>query len=100
MLTWLRVLTGDATTLRMASTQTTSQPTAVRTTKLASTVSTSSSILIDRFTDILEVAAPNNKDKYITAAETYQIDVHASAMVSAEIRVDPDLYRFAQPRTY
>jgi hypothetical protein len=84
----------------MASAQTTSQPTAVRTTKLASTVSTSSSVLIDRFTDILEVAAPNNKDKYITAAETYQIDVHASAMVSTEIRVDTDLYRFAQPRTY
>lgn len=69
-------------TVRMASTQSTSQPTAVRTTKLASTVSSSSNILIDRFTDILEVAAPNNKDKYITAAETYQIDVHASAMVS------------------
>jgi len=67
--------------LRMTSAQSTSQPTAVRTTKLASTVSTSSTVLIDRFTDILEIAAPNNKDKYITAAETYQIDVHASAMV-------------------
>ena len=65
----------------MTSTQSTSQPTAARTTKLALTVSTSSTVLIDRFTDILEVAAPNNKDKYITAAETYQIDVHTSAMV-------------------
>ena len=65
----------------MASAQPPLQPTAVRTTKLTSTVSTSSNVLIERFTDILEIAAPNNKDKYITAAETYQIDVHASAMV-------------------
>jgi len=40
-------------------------------------------VLIERFSDILEVAAPNNKDKYITAAETYQIDVHTAAMVRA-----------------
>jgi hypothetical protein len=66
----------------MASTQATSHSTVVRTTKLASTVSSSSAALIDRFSDIIEIAAPNNKDKYITAAETYQIDVHASAMVS------------------
>lgn len=68
-----------------SSAQSTSQPTAVRTTKLASTVSASSTVLIERFTDILEIAAPNNKDKYITAAETYQIDVHASAMVFAPL---------------
>jgi hypothetical protein len=61
--------------------QSTSPSSVVRTTRLASIVATSSSVLIDRFSDILEIAAPNNKDKYITAAETYQIDVHASAMV-------------------
>ena len=67
----------------MATAHSTSQPSIARTTKLASAVSTSSTVLIDRFNDILEVAAPNNKDKYITAAETYQIDVHAAAMVHA-----------------
>jgi len=65
----------------MATTQSTSQPSIIRTTKLASAVSTSATVLVERFGDILEIAAPNNKDKYITAAETYQIDVHAAAMV-------------------
>jgi Surfeit locus protein 5 subunit 22 of Mediator complex len=67
----------------MASAQSTSQPTVVRSAKLASQVSVSANVLLDRFSDILEVAATNNKDKYITAAETYQIDVHASAIVRA-----------------
>jgi len=67
----------------MATAQSTAQqPTVVRTAKLASTVSSASTVFIDRFSDILEIAAPGNKDKYITAAETYQIDVHASAMVA------------------
>jgi hypothetical protein len=73
----------DRTVIAMATAQSTSQPSIARTTKLASVVSTSSTVLIERFTDILEVAAPNNKDKYITAAETYQIDVHTAAMVHA-----------------
>jgi hypothetical protein len=84
----------------MASTQSASQPTAVRTTKLASTVSSSSNVLIDRFTDILEIAAPNNKDKYITAAETYQIDVHAAAMVSSVFEWEADFGRCVQRKTY
>jgi len=57
------------------------QPTVVRTTKLAKTVAEASQTLIDRFTDILEIAGHGSKDKYITAAETYQIDIHATAMV-------------------
>jgi len=65
----------------MASSQGQSQPTAVRTTKLISTVASASNALIDRFSDILDIAGPNNKDKFVTAAETYQIDVHAAAMV-------------------
>jgi hypothetical protein len=65
----------------MASSQGQPPPTAVRTTKLISTVASASNALIDRFSDILEIAGPNKKDKYLTAAETYQIDVHAAAMV-------------------
>jgi len=67
--------------LPTAMAQSTPPASVLRTTKLASTVATSSSVLIDRFSDILEIAAPKDKDKYITSAETYQIDVHASAMV-------------------
>jgi hypothetical protein len=65
----------------MAAPQATTQSTLVRTAKLASTVSNASTTLIDRFTDILDIAGPGSKDKYLTAAETYQIDVHAAAMV-------------------
>jgi hypothetical protein len=68
----------------MATSQTTAQASAVRTTQLASTVSNASTVLIDRFSDILEIAALGNKDKYITAAEAYQIDVHAAAMVDVQ----------------
>ena len=67
----------------MTSAQSTSQPTILRSAKLATQVSISANTLLDRFSDILEVASTNNKDKYITAAETYQIDVHASAIVRA-----------------
>jgi hypothetical protein len=67
----------------MAAPQSTSQPTFLRTTKLTATVSNSATVLVDRFSDILEIAGPGNKDKYITAAETYQLDVHASAMVQS-----------------
>ena len=84
----------------MASTQGTSHSTVVRTTKLASTVSSSSTALIDRFADIIEIAAPNNKDKYITAAETYQIDVHASAMVSYPVCSDTNIYRSERQKIY
>ena len=53
----------------------------IRTTKLSSIVSSSATTLVDRFTDILDIVSSGNKDKYVTAAETYQIDVHTSAMV-------------------
>jgi hypothetical protein len=65
----------------MAAPQSTAQPTAARTAKLSAIVSNASTVLIDRFTDILDIAGPNSKDKYLTAAEAYQIDVHAAAMV-------------------
>jgi hypothetical protein len=65
----------------MAAPPSTTQPTVLRTAKMASTVSNSSTVLIDRFTDILDIAAPASKDKYLTAAETYQIDIHTAAMV-------------------
>jgi hypothetical protein len=84
----------------MATAQSTSQPSIARTTKLASAVSASSTVLIERFTDILEVAAPNNKDKYITAAETYQIDVHAAAMVHAIDSGKADESRCVLPKSY
>jgi len=74
----------------MATSQTTVQPSVVRTDKLVSTVSTASTTLVDRFSDILEIASLGNKDKYITAAETYQIDVHAAAMVPSGIRTKTD----------
>jgi len=67
---------------QMASTQGQPQSTAVRTTKLIATVGSASNALIERFSEILDIAGPNNKDKFITAAETYQIDVHAAAMVA------------------
>jgi len=69
----------------MTSNPSTAQQSVVRTTKLASTVANASTVLIDRFSDILEIAAPKNKDKYITAAETYQIDVHTAAMVRGSL---------------
>lgn len=65
----------------MASGHSTAQPAIVRTNKLATILSTASTSLIDRFSDILDIAGPNNKDKYVTAAETYQIDVHAATIV-------------------
>jgi hypothetical protein len=65
----------------MAAPPATSQPTFLRTSKLVATVSNSATVLIERFGDVLEIAGPGNKDKYITAAEAYQLDVHASAMV-------------------
>jgi hypothetical protein len=65
----------------MAALPATSQPAFLRTSKLAATVSNSATVLVERFSDVLEIAGPGNKDKYITAAETYQLDVHASAMV-------------------
>jgi hypothetical protein len=71
----------------------------VRTNKLASSVSTASTAIIDRFSEILDIAAPNNKDKYITAAETYQIDIHASAMVLPTILMIL-IYRFVLLRSY
>lgn len=84
----------------MATAQSTSQPSIARTTKLASAVSTSSTVLVERFSDILEVAAPNNKDKYIAAAETYQIDVHAAAMVHAIQLGKADESRCVLPKSY
>jgi hypothetical protein len=89
-----------ATGRTMATTQSTSQPSIVRTTKLASAVSTSSTVLVERFGDILEIAALNNKDKYITAAETYQIDVHAAAMVRVWFFIKANVSRCVPQMSY